>query len=158
MVILLLLFVFQRFGTKVVGGSFGPIMFVWFSMLAVLGLNQIIHYPMVLRALSPHYGMELLIQHPNGFWLLGAVFLCTTGAEALYSDLGHCGTEEYPGELDLCKDHAGAELSGSGGLGDPATYKTTWAASIPFLPSYPIGSFCPVSLSPRRHPSLPARR
>ena len=91
LVILLLLFVFQRFGTKVVGGSFGPIMFVWFSMLALLGLNQIIHYPMVLRALSPHYGLELLIRHPNGFWLLGAVFLCTTGAEALYSDLGHCG-------------------------------------------------------------------
>src|SRR5579863_7358099 len=91
MIILLLLFVFQRFGTKVVGGSFGPIMFVWFSMLALLGLNQLIHYPSVLKALSPHYGLELLIRHPNGFWLLGAVFLCTTGAEALYSDLGHCG-------------------------------------------------------------------
>src|ERR1700733_4737952 len=91
MIILLLLFVFQRFGTKVVGGSFGPIMFVWFSMLAILGINQIMHYPMVLRALSPHYGLELLIRHPKGFWLLGAVFLCTTGAEALYSDLGHCG-------------------------------------------------------------------
>jgi KUP system potassium uptake protein len=91
LVIILLLFVFQRFGTKVVGGSFGPIMFVWFTMLALLGLNQIVHYPMVLRALSPHYGLELLIRHPNGFWLLGAVFLCTTGAEALYSDLGHCG-------------------------------------------------------------------
>ncbi|MBN9380098.1 MAG: KUP/HAK/KT family potassium transporter [Chitinophagaceae bacterium] len=91
LVILLLLFVFQRFGTKVVGGSFGPIMFIWFSMLAVLGVNQIIHYPFVLKALSPHYGLELLIRHPKGFWLLGAVFLCTTGAEALYSDLGHCG-------------------------------------------------------------------
>jgi KUP system potassium uptake protein len=91
LVIILLLFVFQRFGTKVVGGAFGPIMFVWFSMLALLGINQIMHYPMVLRALSPHYGLELLIRHPNGFWLLGAVFLCTTGAEALYSDLGHCG-------------------------------------------------------------------
>src|SRR6201986_5339378 len=91
MVIILLLYVFQRFGTKIVGGSFGPIMFVWFSMLALLGLNQIIHYPMVLRALSPHYGLELLIRHPKGFWLLGAVFLCTTGAEALYSHLGHCG-------------------------------------------------------------------
>src|ERR1700755_1587007 len=91
LVIILLLFVFQRFGTKVVGGSFGPIMFVWFSMLAVLGLNQIQHNPGVLRALSPHYGLELLIRHPKGFWLLGAVFLCTTGAEALYSDLGHCG-------------------------------------------------------------------
>jgi len=91
LVILLLLFVFQRFGTKVVGGSFGPIMFVWFGMLSVLGLRQIIHYPVVLEALSPHYGLELLTRHPKGFWLLGAVFLCTTGAEALYSDLGHCG-------------------------------------------------------------------
>jgi len=91
LVILLLLFVFQRFGTKVVGGSFGPIMLIWFSMLAILGISQIIHYPFVLKALSPHYGLELLIRHPKGFWLLGAVFLCTTGAEALYSDLGHCG-------------------------------------------------------------------
>src|ERR1700755_1300929 len=91
LVIILLLFVFQRFGTKVVGGAFGPIMFIWFSMLAILGVSQIIHYPMVLKALSPHYGLELLIRHPKGFWLLGAVFLCTTGAEALYSDLGHCG-------------------------------------------------------------------
>jgi KUP system potassium uptake protein len=91
LVIILLLFVFQRFGTKIVGGSFGPIMLMWFSMLAILGLNQILHYPGVLKALSPHYGLELLIRHPKGFWLLGAVFLCTTGAEALYSDLGHCG-------------------------------------------------------------------
>jgi KUP system potassium uptake protein len=91
LVIILLLFVFQRFGTKIVGGAFGPIMFVWFGMLAVLGLSQILHYPQVFRALSPHYGWELLVRHPNGFWLLGAVFLCTTGAEALYSDLGHCG-------------------------------------------------------------------
>jgi KUP system potassium uptake protein len=91
LVILLALFVFQRFGTKVVGAAFGPIMFVWFSMLAILGISQLIHYPTVLRALSPHYGLELLTRHPKGFWLLGAVFLCTTGAEALYSDLGHCG-------------------------------------------------------------------
>jgi KUP system potassium uptake protein len=91
LVIILLLFVFQRFGTKIVGGSFGPIMLVWFSMLAVLGVSQILHYPQVFKALSPHYGWELLVRHPKGFWLLGAVFLCTTGAEALYSDLGHCG-------------------------------------------------------------------
>src|ERR1700759_3228565 len=69
LVIILLLFVFQRFGTKVVGGSFGPIMFIWFSMLAILGLNQIQHNPMILRSLSPHYGIELLTRHPKGFWL-----------------------------------------------------------------------------------------
>jgi KUP system potassium uptake protein len=91
LVILLLLFVFQRFGTKIVGGSFGPFMFLWFTMLGVLGISQIIHYPGILAALNPVYGIELLTLHPRGFWLLGAVFLCTTGAEALYSDLGHCG-------------------------------------------------------------------
>ncbi|HXB45783.1 MAG TPA: KUP/HAK/KT family potassium transporter [Puia sp.] len=91
LVIILLLFVFQRFGTKIVGGSFGPIMLIWFSMLVILGVSQIIHYPHIFKALSPHYGIKLLTLHPKGFWLLGAVFLCTTGAEALYSDLGHCG-------------------------------------------------------------------
>ena len=89
--ILLLLFIFQRFGTKVIGGSFGPIMLLWFTMLGVLGIRQIIHYPEIFSALNPVYGFKLLTQHPKGFWLLGAVFLCTTGAEALYSDLGHCG-------------------------------------------------------------------
>ncbi len=89
--ILLLLFIFQRFGTKIVGGSFGPFMFLWFSMLGILGISQIIHYPQIFIALNPVYGIELLVQHPKGFWLLGAVFLCTTGAEALYSDMGHCG-------------------------------------------------------------------
>ncbi len=89
--IIVVLFIFQRFGTKVVGVSFGPVMFIWFTMLCVLGINQIIHYPAIFKALSPHYGLRLLIHHPHGFWLLGAVFLCATGAEALYSDLGHCG-------------------------------------------------------------------
>ena len=89
--ILVLLFVFQRFGAKVVGWSFGPIMFVWFMMLGVLGLIQITQYPAIFKGLNPIYGFRLLTMHPKGFWLLGAVFLCTTGAEALYSDLGHCG-------------------------------------------------------------------
>jgi KUP system potassium uptake protein len=91
LVILLLLFIFQRFGSKVVGGSFGPIMFAWFAMLAVLGTTQVVHYPGIFGALNPIHGFKLLVEHPKGFWLLGAVFLCTTGAEALYSDLGHCG-------------------------------------------------------------------
>ncbi len=89
--ILILLFIFQRFGAKVVGWSFGPIMFLWFMMLGLLGMNQIMHYPEIFKALNPVYGFRLLTAHPRGFWLLGAVFLCTTGAEALYSDLGHCG-------------------------------------------------------------------
>ncbi|HCL82346.1 MAG TPA: potassium transporter Kup, partial [Chitinophagaceae bacterium] len=89
--IISLLFFFQRFGTKIVGTSFGPIMLIWFSMIFVLGAIPIMHNPAILSALSPYYAIELLTKYPNGFWLLGAVFLCTTGAEALYSDLGHCG-------------------------------------------------------------------
>ncbi len=90
-VILSLLFFFQRFGTHVIGRSFGPIMAVWFGMIFILGFNQIANHPSIIKALSPHYAFELLTNYPKGFWLLGAVFLCTTGAEALYSDLGHCG-------------------------------------------------------------------
>ena len=93
--IISLLFFFQRFGTKVVGSSFGPIMLIWFSMILILGLIPIMHNPGILASLSPHYAIELLTRYPNGFWLLGAVFLCTTGAEALYSDLGHCGKKIY---------------------------------------------------------------
>src|ERR1700761_2856944 len=89
--IIVLLFLFQQFGTKVVGGAFGPVMLIWFLMIGVIGSLQIIHYPSVFQALNPYYGISMLINHPGGFWLLGAVFLCTTGAEALYSDLGHCG-------------------------------------------------------------------
>lgn len=81
LVILLSLFIFQRFGAKVIGGSFGPLMLMWFSMLAILGINQIIHYPRIFKALNPLYGIRLLINHPGGFWLLGAVFLVTTGAK-----------------------------------------------------------------------------
>ncbi len=90
-VILSLLFFFQRFGTQKVGSLFGPIMVVWFSMLFVMGAHEISQFPFVLKAINPYYGYELLVKYPQGFWLLGAVFLCTTGAEALYSDLGHCG-------------------------------------------------------------------
>ncbi|HEY8781214.1 MAG TPA: KUP/HAK/KT family potassium transporter [Mucilaginibacter sp.] len=89
--IMLALFFFQQFGTKVVGSSFGPIMLLWFLMIGTLGLIQVVHYPTIFKAFNPIYGFRLLTEHPNGFWLLGAVFLCTTGAEALYADLGHCG-------------------------------------------------------------------
>jgi KUP system potassium uptake protein len=89
--IILLLFFFQQFGTNVVGSAFGPVMLLWFLMIGTLGTLQIIHFPEMFKALNPYYGIHLLIDHPRGFWLLGAVFLCTTGAEALYSDLGHCG-------------------------------------------------------------------
>jgi KUP system potassium uptake protein len=87
------LFYIQRFGTATVGRSFGPMMFVWFSMLAILGVGQIIHYPEIFKAINPWYGYELLRHSPNFLYVMGAVFLCTTGAEALYADLGHCGRE-----------------------------------------------------------------
>ncbi|MBK8583094.1 MAG: KUP/HAK/KT family potassium transporter [Flavobacteriales bacterium] len=89
--IISLLFFFQRFGTKVVGFAFGPIMLVWFTMLLVLGMLQVMHTPHVLLCLNPMYAVDLLTKYPGGFWLLGAVFLCTTGAEGLYNDMGHCG-------------------------------------------------------------------
>ncbi len=89
--IIFLLFLFQQFGTKVVGGAFGPVMLVWFVMIGTIGTLQILHYPTVFKALNPYYAAHMLWTRPNAFWLLGAVFLCTTGAEALYSDLGHCG-------------------------------------------------------------------
>lgn len=87
------LFFFQRFGTHKVGSVFGPAMLIWFSMLLILGFTQIIQNPEVIKALNPVYAYDFLVNYPKGFILLGAVFLATTGAEALYSDLGHCGRE-----------------------------------------------------------------
>ena len=89
--ILALFFFMQQFGTASIGKMFGPIMFIWFTMLAVLGASHLMDDLSIFKALSPHYAINFLQNYPNGFWLLGAVFLCTTGAEALYSDLGHCG-------------------------------------------------------------------
>ncbi|RYY27746.1 MAG: potassium transporter Kup [Chitinophagaceae bacterium] len=89
--ILVLFFFLQQFGTTAIGKLFGPIMFVWFTMLAVLGAWHIFDDLSIFKALSPWYAINFLATYPEGFWLLGAVFLCTTGAEALYSDLGHCG-------------------------------------------------------------------
>ena len=89
--ILTLLFIIQVFGTTIVGRAFGPVMMIWFLMLAVLGVAQVIDHPEIMKSLSPVYAYRLLANHHGGFWMLGAVFLCTTGAEALYSDLGHCG-------------------------------------------------------------------
>jgi len=91
--ILTVLFFFQQFGTSNIGKAFGPIMLLWFLMLAVLGLHHlyIANDWRIFRALNPYYAIKVLTAYPKGFWILGAVFLCTTGAEALYSDLGHCG-------------------------------------------------------------------
>jgi KUP system potassium uptake protein len=89
--ILFVLFTIQQFGTKLVGKFFAPMMLIWFSMLGILGIIQISSNLQVFHALNPYYAYHLLKIHPDGFYVLGFVFLCTTGAEALYSDMGHCG-------------------------------------------------------------------
>lgn len=89
--IITVLFGIQQFGTKFIGKFFGPAMLIWFLMLSILGALQISTNISVIAAINPYYAYKLLFLHPEGFLVLGAVFLCTTGAEALYSDLGHCG-------------------------------------------------------------------
>lgn len=89
--ILAVFFFMQQFGTASIGKLFGPIMFIWFNMLAILGIIQMGQDLSILKAVNPAYAVDLLSKYPQGIWLLGAVFLCTTGGEALYSDLGHCG-------------------------------------------------------------------
>jgi KUP system potassium uptake protein len=89
--ILFVLFFIQRFGTKFLGKFFGPMMLIWFSMLGILGGAHLLGNLSILKALNPYYAFHLLSIHHEGFYVLGLVFLCTTGAEALYSDMGHCG-------------------------------------------------------------------
>lgn len=128
--ILFVLFTIQQFGTKLVGRFFAPLMLLWFGMLGVLGLLQVIHHPEVLKAFNPYYAYQLLSVHPEGFYVLGFVFLCTTGAEALYSDMGHCGRKNiriswifvkctlilnYFGQGAYLIHHEGQTLVGLGG-------------------------------------------
>ncbi|HEX2969925.1 MAG TPA: KUP/HAK/KT family potassium transporter [Bacteroidales bacterium] len=89
--IFVILFFIQQFGTNFIGNSYGPIMVLWFSMLGILGFSNLVYHPEILKAINPEYAFHFLREYPGGFILLGAVFLCTTGAEALYADLGHCG-------------------------------------------------------------------
>lgn len=122
-----LVFFLQRFGSHKMGKAFGPVMMIWFSVLLAIGLFQVVQSPSVIRALNPYYAYELLTHYPQGFWLLGAVFLCTTGAEALYSDLGHCGKDNiritwafvklclivnYLGQASWLLNHGGSHLNG----------------------------------------------
>lgn len=89
--IITVLFIIQQFGTSLVGRAFGPVMFVWFTMMAVLGVSYIVEFPEIFKAVNPYYAYHILVGNPHALLIIGAVFLCTTGAEALYSDLGHCG-------------------------------------------------------------------
>jgi len=91
LVIIIFLFLIQRAGTSFIGKIFGPVMFIWFTMIGILGIHGVIQNPSIFRALNPVRVYDMLVNYPHGFYLLGGVFLCTTGAEALYSDMGHCG-------------------------------------------------------------------
>nr|WP_315258262.1 KUP/HAK/KT family potassium transporter [uncultured Flavobacterium sp.] len=128
--ILVVLFTIQQFGTKLVGKFFAPMMLIWFGMLAVLGISQISVHPEVFKAINPYYAYHLLSIHPEGFFVLGFVFLCTTGAEALYSDMGHCGRKNiriswifvktalvlnYFGQAAYLIHHEGVTLQALGG-------------------------------------------
>ena len=128
--ILIGLFLLQQFGTKFLGRFFGPMMLTWFLMLGILGIIQLSSNMCVLKALNPYYGIKLLAIHQEGFFVLGAVFLCTTGAEALYSDMGHCGRNNirvswmfvktmlvlnYFGQGAFLIQHAGQTLAEIGG-------------------------------------------
>jgi KUP system potassium uptake protein len=128
--ILFVLFTIQQFGSKLVGKFFAPMMLVWFAMLGVLGVSQIVQHIEVLKAINPYYAYNLLSIHPEGFFVLGFVFLCTTGAEALYSDMGHCGRKNiriswifvkttlvlnYFGQAAYLIHHEGVTLQSLGG-------------------------------------------
>lgn len=132
--ILVVLFTIQQFGTKLVGKFFAPVMLIWFLMLGVIGLGQIAGNLEVLKAINPYYAYHLMIAdqgiNPEGFFVLGFVFLCTTGAEALYSDMGHCGRKNiriswifvksmlilnYFGQAAYLIQHEGSTLRSLGG-------------------------------------------
>lgn len=88
-IILCCLFFVQQFGNSFVGRLFGPLMSIWFVMIGLIGLQHLIQTPWVLKAINPWYAYNLLILHPQGFGLLGGIFLCTSGAETMYSDMGY---------------------------------------------------------------------
>lgn len=89
--IISVLFLIQRFGTSIVGRVFGPLMFIWFATIGILGFLYIDDAPEVLKAVNPYYAIQTILTYPSALFIIGAIFLCTTGAEALYSDMGHCG-------------------------------------------------------------------
>lgn len=133
--ILTVLFTIQQFGTKFVGKFFAPMMAIWFLMLGIIGAIGTVAHPEVFKALNPYYAYKLLSVHPDGFYVLGFVFLCTTGAEALYSDMGHCGRKNiriswifvktmlvlnYFGQAAYLIQHEGQTLEALGGdFGNP---------------------------------------
>ena len=92
-VILIVIFTVQQFGTNSIGKLFGPVMVIWFLILGALGVSHLVDDFTILKSFNPYYAYKLIVESPSAIVILGAVFLCTTGAEALYSDLGHCGAK-----------------------------------------------------------------
>jgi KUP system potassium uptake protein len=126
--IIIAIFTIQQFGTKSIGKLFGPVMLIWMLMIGTLGFLFFMKSPEIIKAVNPYYAYDLLVNYPKGFWLLGAVFLCTTGGEALYSDMGHCGKDNirvswtfvkcmlllnYFGQGVYLLEHLGEEISGN---------------------------------------------
>jgi len=142
LVLLTALFIVQRRGTAAIGGLFGPIMVVWFAVLAVLGIWSIARQPHILLAVNPYYGLALLVRHPwHGFLMLGAVFLAVTGAEALYADMGHFGRNALRRAwLGLVFPALLLNYFGQGALllGDPAALENPFYRLVPNWGLYPL--------------------
>jgi len=142
LVLLTALFIVQRRGTAAIGGLFGPIMVVWFAVLAVLGIWSIARQPHILLAVNPYYGLALLVRHPwHGFLMLGAVFLAVTGAEALYADMGHFGRRALRRAwLGLVFPALLLNYFGQGALllGDPAALENPFYRLVPNWGLYPL--------------------
>ena len=142
LVLLTALFIVQRRGTAAIGGLFGPIMVVWFAVLAVLGIWSIARQPHILLAVNPYYGLALLVRHPwHGFLMLGAVFLAVTGAEALYADMGHFGRRALRRAwLGLVFPALLLNYFGQGALllGDPAALENPFYRLAPNWGLYPL--------------------
>jgi KUP system potassium uptake protein len=142
LLLLVALFAVQRSGTAAVGGLFGPVMLVWFVVLAALGIANIVEHPRILLALSPTYGADLILTAPwRSFVMLGAVFLAVTGTETLYADMGHFGRDPlrkawlyfvFPALL-LNYFGQGALL-----LGDPHALDNPFYRMVPIWGLYPL--------------------
>ena len=134
--IISILFFAQQFGTYKLGKYFGPIMFIWFSLLLILGIFSLSSYPTILKALNPIYAIQLIIHYPSSLAFLGAVFLVTTGAEALYSDLGHCGIKNIRISWIFVKLSLIVNYFGQGAW--LISHESTWNSSInPFFAIMP---------------------
>jgi KUP system potassium uptake protein len=132
-VILSLLFMAQQFGTASLGKAFGPIMLLWFTMMGIMGIRGILEFPAIFSAINPMYAIRLIMHTPHVLVLLGAVFLCTTGAEALYSDLGHCGSKNIQVSWIFVKASLILNYFGQGAW----ILSKSWTGSNPFFDIMP---------------------